>query len=565
MGCCESTKTKPNIIEGSLNAYYQNQQNNGNQNSNQLVQNNKQNQGNRVENNQIQSLNSNLQRAYPKGKAVLLRKLQGDEKQDNPQDNLKKKIEVYLTLNNLPSEGTYRCEIIIHEEGCHPIQIAKLSPQQSNGRSLVFNDFVEMYYFFEKDQSIQLIITAVSTGKTFEVKEPISKIAAMIKDNAKLRHQDSGMEIILDVRPIKSERKRYTFNITVDRMDNKANYKELYLVLKNFNDNKAWRGVYKTEESSNMTFDAFSIAEDDLFLGDPNKKFLIELQSPNPPMVIGSIEDNITNLSKNPMVELRSTDGKPTNTYLKLRIEALERYTFVELLKKGLQISLMVAIDFTASNRDPSDPNSLHYVLGLEPNQYERAIRSCGSIVSYYDSDQKFPLLGFGGIPQGKTDVEHVFPLNFSNDPNVYGIEEMVRVYRESLTKTTLAGPTFFAPLLRNMKGLVENVRGVYFTIMILTDGQITDIDETIDAIVECSFYPISIIIIGIGSGEFYSMVRLDGDDMPLTDSFGRCIARDIVQFVPFKKFEGNAKKLSEEVLRELPGQIEKFYIQTTL
>ena len=38
---------------------------------------------------------------------------------------------------------------------------------------------------------------------------------------------------------------------------------------------------------------------------------------------------------------------------------------------------------------------------------------------------------------------------------------------------------------------------------MILTDGLINDMDETIDALVEASYLPISVIIIGVGYGDF--------------------------------------------------------------
>ena len=53
--------------------------------------------------------------------------------------------------------------------------------------------------------------------------------------------------------------------------------------------------------------------------------------------------------------------------------------------------------------------------------------------------------------------------------------------------------------------------------------------EETKDAIVECSKYPVSIIIIGVGKEDFSAMEELDGDEMPLKDSTGKCCERDIV------------------------------------
>jgi len=57
---------------------------------------------------------------------------------------------------------------------------------------------------------------------------------------------------------------------------------------------------------------------------------------------------------------------------------------------------------------------------------------------------------------------------------------------------------------------------------MILTDGSITDMNDTINEIVKASSLPMSIIIIGIGKSDFESMNILDGDKEPLTDTQGR-------------------------------------------
>ena len=64
-------------------------------------------------------------------------------------------------------------------------------------------------------------------------------------------------------------------------------------------------------------------------------------------------------------------------------------------------MSLAVAIDFTASNGDPRQPGTPHYFHPPESkewNDYEKAIFAVGSILAKYDSDQRFPVWGFGAV-----------------------------------------------------------------------------------------------------------------------------------------------------------------------
>ncbi len=48
-----------------------------------------------------------------------------------------------------------------------------------------------------------------------------------------------------------------------------------------------------------------------------------------------------------------------------------------------------------------------------------------------------------------------------------------------------------------------------YYILMILSDGQINDMAQTCDVLVEAAKLPLSIIIIGIGSADFNNMVIL--------------------------------------------------------
>ena len=53
-----------------------------------------------------------------------------------------------------------------------------------------------------------------------------------------------------------------------------------------------------------------------------------------------------------------------------------ERPSFLDYLRGGIQVSIVCAIDYTASNGNPSSSSSLHY-LGNN-NQYESAIYQVG-------------------------------------------------------------------------------------------------------------------------------------------------------------------------------------------
>ena len=108
-------------------------------------------------------------------------------------------------------------------------------------------------------------------------------------------------------------------------------------------------------------------------------------------------------------------------------------------------------------------------------------------------------------------------------------------------------------------------LRIYYHILLILTDGIINDLQETIDALVEGSFFPLSVIIIGIGNDSFEEMVILDGDNVPIVDSRGLQRKRDLVQFVPFNKFKNNPTNLAEQVLEEVPRQVIEYYAQNNI
>ena len=95
---------------------------------------------------------------------------------------------------------------------------------------------------------------------------------------------------------------------------------------------------------------------------------------------------------------------------------------------------------------------------------------------------------------------------------------------------------------------------------MILTNGGIQDVEETIDEIVKGSSLPLSIIIVGLGQEDFSSMIRLDGDTEALySQRYNKYVDNDMVQFVPYRKFSNDPMMLAQETLKEVPEQFLKY------
>uniref|UniRef100_A0A8C4HG87 Copine Vb n=1 Tax=Dicentrarchus labrax TaxID=13489 RepID=A0A8C4HG87_DICLA len=251
-----------------------------------------------------------------------------------------------------------------------------------------------------------------------------------------------------------------------------------------------------------------------------------------------------------------------TVTLLSFSVES--EFTFLDYIKGGTQINFTVAIDFTASNGNPSQSTSLHYMNPYQLNAYAMALKAVGEIIQDYDSDKMFPALGFGAKlpPDGR--VSHEFPLNGNmENPYCNGIEGILEAYHQSLKTVQLYGPTNFAPVVNHVARYAAAVQdgSQYFVLLIITDGVISDMAQTKEAIVNGAKLPMSIIIVGVGQAEFDAMVELDGDDIRIS-SRGKLAERDIVQFVPFRDYmdrTGNhvlsMARLAKDVLAEIPDQ----------
>lgn len=233
------------------------------------------------------------------------------------------------------------------------------------------------------------------------------------------------------------------------------------------------------------------------------------------------------------------------------------------LRKAGLEAcQLIVGIDFTKSNTWQGGypyykDNNLHALYSDCYNPYQQVLNLMCKTLAPFDDDNLIPAYGFG---DKMTTDKFVFPI--TNDMNsreipcngLEGVRDNYRFIVEKFLsgKQKMSGPTSFAPIINKAIEIVQQTRE-YHILLIICDGAVTNEQETIDAIVRASKFPISIVCIGVGKGPWDLMEEFD-DKIPQRDF-------DNFQFVPFydkmQKCENDEIEFAKNALMEVPDQYE--------
>jgi hypothetical protein len=114
----------------------------------------------------------------------------------------------------------------------------------------------------------------------------------------------------------------------------------------------------------------------------------------------------------------------------------------------------------------------------------------------------------------------------YTAEKKVHGVVGMLGAYHRAVHGTEFAGPTYLAGILDRFHTMVleemKKKERLYFVLVLLSDGCLHDMQDTLDIVVKLSFLPVSIIIIGIGNEDFSKMELLDADRVVLEDRNGR-------------------------------------------
>jgi Copine/C2 domain len=361
---------------------------------------------------------------------------------------------------------------------------------------------------------------------------------------------------------------------------------DLYFRLEKLNkDDQTWKTVWKSEvikDNQNPTWDGARIPLQLLCDDDPNTTIKITIwdyHKFSPDIVVGFVETTVNELILKSsrgipvfhvMIEkkriLRGNKLKKAGVLKVLKSNIVQIPSMLQYISGGCRMDLMFAIDCTIANGDWRDEASQHFHSSTWLNDYQAAIHKIATVYGAFEGRKDYTLWGFGATLNGQQTHAPFLMGERLQDADAL-IEAYDRHFSEENSSYDLGKDGYWKPVIQ--AGMYKAVKSnqqsqCYSTLVILTTGEIADLTETID--VTCAAAeeaPMSIVIIGVGTGDFQFMDILIGcgdDSGKLRHSNGLPITRELASFVTFHEFGGNASQCVVEALRDVPEQFVQYY-----
>ena len=358
-----------------------------------------------------------------------------------------------------------------------------------------------------------------------------------------------------------------------------------YFRLEHLNsEDQSWNVVWKSEVIMNTKFPTWNVARLPLQLlcpdDDPTKDLRISIWEWNrfgAHDMLGYVESSVTELVTKarrgiPVLDVnvdkktlfRGTKQKKAGSLKVLKSRILHIPSMLQYLSGGCELDLMVAIDCTLNNGNPSQQDGLHYSSESWLNDYQAILFKIGSVFDSYEGHD-FVLWGYGArTPAAQQSW-------FSMGERLKGANDLVKAYdrtfspknrnRLTMEKDAELRQIIQSAMSRSVKSC-ENNRHCYSTLVILSTGCCSDVKESIEAICQAEDTPLSIVIIGIGQGDMSPIKKLaGGEDGRLFHQNGVQVQRLIVNFASLHEFHGNTRECVSEALHEVPEQFVQHFV----
>ena len=229
-----------------------------------------------------------------------------------------------------------------------------------------------------------------------------------------------------------------------------------------------------------------------------------------------------------------------------------------DFIKSGIKLNSFMAFDFSDGiNKQPRK-------LSIE--NYSKIINNLNQKIFFYSESKSTYLYGFGGKMNKKEDLFNLneiedFPIALSKFNKVFDSKKNIIIPKKKV---------LISLLIRKITKIIYNLyEARHYNVLYIFEREIPDSgdkQELIDAFIEASYLPLTIIIIGEGKNDFNKLKELFSDKINEASS-GMLKNRKNILFADFyNDYKENEEKLTHWCLEELSKQMIEFYelIKTT-
>ena len=268
--------------------------------------------------------------------------------------------------------------------------------------------------------------------------------------------------------------------------------------------------------------------------------------------------------SPDSIYERKINDKNPNSEVISIKIEKdiskteNNKTSIFDFFKGGLKFSCYVSLDYSNEITNPLKNTTINYI---------NILQNVSSAISNYTKNHLFYAFGFGATPRNTFSNINVFSLNMNEkDSSINTIEKVIQNFNSCLSKNLIEPQEN-----RNISSLIKKITNEIYNLyelrfynvsFILTRGNIekNDIQKTIDAIIESSYLPLTIFVIGIGKNDFSQIQKIIGSNHKYS-SLGMEKMRNNILFTSLiDDFSNSDEKLISWCIKELTKQIISFY-----
>ncbi|CAL6027831.1 Copine_I [Hexamita inflata] len=216
----------------------------------------------------------------------------------------------------------------------------------------------------------------------------------------------------------------------------------------------------------------------------------------------------------------------------------------------------MFALDFSLSNSWIEPKNIVHNPTS-DKNPYKVIMQYTQTQVGRVLKNS--PVFGYRFGCKHSEDMK-CCPLAFPENQNAQfeTFDALIEGYKSGLKQTTLFGPTILTQVFKEaIQVQTEYCKKDPLVCIIVTDGDIDDVEIDGEMLIQASKYPICFVCIGVGNGQFTKMKLFDDLKGRKFDNFQFLQYNEVERKMEFK-CERPDQTLALEMFKELPAAIQK-------